>query len=112
MEEEPLESHTIELADTRPTMVWLWHLGTVPVPLFALIFGITGILFVTISWKFIFAGMAACFLAGRMVAKDYHAITRLERWLNTSAWTLDSKDQGGSSVTPFPLISRRLRGMM
>ncbi len=112
MEEEPLESHTIELANTRPTMLYVWYLGAVPIQLGALIFGAAMICFVTLGWKYSLWGPVVWWGAGRLVAMDYHAITRWERWLNTSAWTLDAKDQGGSSVTPFPVNSQKSKGML
>lgn len=109
--EEPLEVHTIELADTRPTMLWVPYLGEVPIQLGAIIFGIAGVCFVALGWKYSLWGPVAWFGTARLVALDYHAITRVERWLNTSAWTLDANNQGGASTTPFPLKSTRPRGM-
>ncbi len=110
--EQELESHVIELADTRPTMMWLPYLGEIPIQVGGLLFIAAGLCYSAFGWKYCLWGLAAWKCLSIWTASDYHAMTRFERWLNTSAWSLDSKDQGGSSVTPFPINSQRPRGMM
>lgn len=109
--EQDIETHSIELADTRPTMFWLPYLGEVPITLFALNFGIFGCAYILFGWKWALGFPAVHFLFGRLIAFDYHAITKIQRWLSVSAWTLDAHYTGGYSATPNPQITKKPRGM-
>lgn len=103
-DDEPLSAETLELADTRPPMAWLPWLGAVPVTAAGLLFTGCGLtMALTGSW----AGFAPFFPlwwgVGKLIALDYHALTRIDRWLATSAWSWDANAEGGASASPFPL---------
>lgn len=100
MDQEPLDSLVIELADTRPTMAWLPWLGEVPNGIAALLFSSAGICLSLLGLKFTLWVFPAWFGLSRLIALDYHALTRWNRWIATSAWTFDADDYGGASVSP------------
>jgi type IV secretory pathway VirB3-like protein len=109
--EQEIETHTIQLADTRPTMIGIPFLGEIPIVLGALVFAIFGCAYVLFGWKWALGFPAVWFGVSRLIALDYHAITKFDLWRNTSAWNLDTKTHGGNSVTPFPLYPKRPKGM-
>lgn len=103
-EDEALETDTIELADTRPAMVWLPYLGELPVPGAAIILSGFGFMMAALgSWMWLIPIIPVWWGASRIIALDYHAFTRIQIWLNTSAWSRDAGTEGGASVAPFPL---------
>lgn len=110
--EEPLDSHRVELADTRPNMLWVPYLGEVPIIMGAFIFGLGCLCITVIGWKYCFWAPIAWYGVGKLIELDYHAITKTELWFNTSAWSKwkDKKDQGGVSLTPF-IANDKYRGM-
>lgn len=109
--EPSLEGAVIELADTRPDMIWLPFIGAIPVEIAALIFGVAGLCvnFLGIKWG-LWAPLA-WFGLSRVVARDYHGTTRIMRWLEVSAWTFDRKRHRGTSASPLPLNHRHPRGL-
>lgn len=103
-EDEALRSDTLELADTRPTMVWAWFIGSVPVAPAAMILTGFGVMMgVTGSWMWLPPIIPVWWLASQLIAADYHAFTRLGLWLDTSFRSLDAHVEGGASVAPFPV---------
>lgn len=103
-ENEPLRSDPLELADTRPQMIWFWFVGEVPVPAAAIILSGFGFLMAaTGSWYWLLPIAPVWWTASQLIAADYHMFTRVQLWLNTSFWGLDTAAEGGASVTPFPV---------
>lgn len=103
-EDEPLRSDPLELADTRPQMIWFWFVGEVPVPAAAMILSGFGFMMAASgSWMWLLPIAPTWWLASQLIAADYHMFTRAQLWLNTSFWSMDSHVEGGASVAPFPL---------
>lgn len=111
--DEPLDGEDVELADTRPDMLWFPVLGAVPVDLAALLFTLTlEAMAMTKDWRVIVIGCVVWWLSGKLVAQDYHAINRVNRYVASTGWNLDGRRQHGTaSTSPFPLRSKRLRGV-
>jgi type IV secretory pathway VirB3-like protein len=106
--DEPLSSVTLELADTRPVMVWLPWLGALPIQAAGLLITVFGVLMSIMGSWIWFMPLAPVWWAGaRLVALDYHAFTRIDRWLATSAFSWDAGTEGGASATPGPTRPRR-----
>lgn len=112
-EDERLEVCHIELADTRPAMIPAWYLGEVPYEVGAAIFVAAGYCLILFGPLYIWWAPCLWLLAGKLISRDYHAITMLMRWLETTAWTsrADAIRHGGSSDTPMPSKSNREKGM-
>lgn len=110
-DEPALDSVTLELAETRPDMLHAWLLGSVPVQVAALLLLLGGVCMSVFGIKYALWAPLAWLAAAIMVKEDYHATTRFTLWLNTSAWTINARDIGGSSVDPSPLSNRRVRGI-
>lgn len=110
-DDEPLEAYSIELADTRPTMAWIPYLGEVPLGIGVLLFVSAGICVSQLGLFYALWTPAAWFGIGRLVALDYHALTRVQRWYETSMWNLDGARHRGVSVSPMPQRPKIPRGM-
>src|SRR3954471_15395724 len=111
-EDEALNSLTVELADTRPAMIWLPLLGALPIEAAALVLGLFGeAMVVTRDWALLVPAPIVWWVASRLISLDYHAFTQARLWLATSAWTFDAKPQGGASASPYPLHRKRPRGI-
>lgn len=115
-DDEPLDSHTIELAETRPIMwriPFLGILGEVPMNVGIMIGLIGGM---CLNWggiKYTLWVPVAWWLIAWLMTDNYHAITHFQKWLETcNQFCLDRKKQGGVSATPFPQLKNKYRGMI
>jgi hypothetical protein len=121
-EEEPLDSHVIELADTRPTMVTLTFFGLLPFlsALGALPLNAAILLGTIAALCGVYGGIKYCiwlpfawWVVAQLVKENYHGLTHLQKYLETGNLTcLDKRKQGGVSATPFPKIKGKHRGMV
>lgn len=110
--DEPLDSFELELADTRPSMIWAPYVGGIPVDLAALLVFVFGQWTVsTGDWRVVVLAPGIWWIGSWLMESDLHALTLIQRYLATSAWSLDSKVQGGAGPTTMPLRTRRPRGM-
>ena len=111
--ENEKDIYAIELSQTRPAMLSVPYVGELPIGIGALLFTLGCILYILLGWKFSIWVIFAWYVAGWAIARDYHALTKAQRWLYTSAWTSDADRQrhGGSSTTPTPIKSNRPKGI-
>lgn len=104
MDDEPLHTEILELSATRPTMAWLPWLGALPVQGVALLVTVFGVIMALTGSAVWLLPIPACWWVGaRVVSLDYHAFTRIDRWLSTSAFSIDASTEGGASTAPFPI---------
>ena len=109
--DEPLAVLPVELAATRPAMIWLPWLGGIPVMAAALILAVFGELALAGKlWWMIFPALASWKVCAMLISRDYHALTLVQKYLATSAWTFDAGAQGGAGPTIVP-HDNRARGM-
>jgi hypothetical protein len=113
-EKEELQTYNIELPDTRPQMLPIPYVGDMPIDAAALIIVAAGLLFIFFGWKFAIWAPIAWYVCGRLIAHDYHALTKINRWLEVSAWTpaADVARHGGTGATPNPQKPAWVRGMV
>jgi type IV secretion system protein VirB3 len=106
---EPLQTHTLYLAATRPAM----FMG-VPLALGAIFLMMTGFIVVLFKNPLYLAIMIPVWFAAReLVARDYNAVGVVLLYLRTAGRSVDSDKWGGASVTPLPIrIKYRGRGMI
>ena len=117
MDEEPLDSHPIELAETRPIMLpfpFLPWLGEVPKGAAILLFAVAGLAWLGFgSIKYFMPIFPAWWFIGWITQDNYHGTTHVKRWLETGGLhCLDRKAQGGVSATPMPQLKNKPRGML
>jgi len=111
-EDQELDSLPLELAATRPQMIWAPILGAVPTEAAAILFVVFGITVLSAKvWWTIFPCIVAWWVVAQLISRDFHAITLVKQWLGTSAWTFDADREGGAGPTPTPLFQHRARGM-
>jgi hypothetical protein len=114
-EEEPLDSHVVELLDTRPYLLAipkLPQLGEVPMDAGLLLFGIFGCAWMLLGWKYLLAFPVCWYGAAYGMRKNYHALNHFGKYIELAFFCLDKKRQRGISVTPCPYITNRPKGML
>lgn len=106
MEDEPLASGAIEVAETHPNMLRL------PFPLASLgevshVWGVgifcAGVLSGMVDWKFVPMWFAVWKLVSVVSASDYHMAETLSGWMQTAALDRHKPEWGGTSVSDAPL---------
>jgi type IV secretory pathway VirB3-like protein len=111
-EEEPLQTLSVELQNTRPTLVYIWKLGGIPTEAAAMLVLVFGELFIAAKiWWVIFLFLTAWWFVAKLVSRDYHAITVFNLYVQTSLHSYDASTMGGAGPGVWPSRSRQPRGI-
>lgn len=106
---EPLQTDTLYLAATRPTLFY-----GVPLSLAGPLIMLPGIIVVLLKNPLWLIVMVPIWFGARaIVARDYNAVGVWMLYLKTAGLSTDTNHWGGASVTPHPTrLKNRGRGMI
>jgi hypothetical protein len=106
-EREELAKLPVELATTRPTMLWLPWLGAVPVAMGALLFFVfANLVLVFKLWWMIIPGVASWKIMSMLCGLDWHIMTLFQVYLRTSCWDTRTHAEGGAG--PRTVLKRSI----